>query len=85
MSERILKLLGTEITMSANTATTVSSAQLLRILPRSNTVITVKDGSTITGSASLDANQVFFLRKKATETVESTAAGTLAVAVGFGD
>lgn len=85
MSERILKLLGTEITMDANTAITVSGAQLLRILPRSNTVITVKDGSTITGNASLDANQVFFLRKKATETVESSAAGTLAVAVGFGD
>lgn len=85
MSERILKLLGTEITMSANTATTVGAAQLIRILPRSNTVITVKDGSTVTGNVSLDANQVFFVRKKAAETIESTAAGTLAVSVAFGD
>ncbi len=85
MSERIIKLLGTEITMSANTATTVGAAQLVRILPRSNTVITVKDGSTITGNASLDANQAFFLRKKATETIESSAANTLAVSVAFGD
>lgn len=85
MSERILKLLGTEITLSAATATTVGSAQLLRILPRSNTVVTVKDGSTVIGTASLDANQVFFLRKKATETVESSAADTLAVAIAFGD
>ncbi len=85
MSERILKLLSTEITLTANTATAVSGAQLLRILPRSNTVITVKDGSTVIGNASLDANQVFFLRKKVTETIESTSAGTLVVAVAFGD
>lgn len=85
MSERILKLLGTEVTLAVNTATAVGNAQLLRILPRSNTVITVKDGSTVIGNASLDANQVFFLRKKATETIESTSAGTLAVAVAFGD
>ena len=85
MSERILKLLGAEITMSANTATTVGGAQLIRILPRSNTVITVKDGSTIIGNASLDANQEFFVRKKAAETIESTAAGTLAVSIAFGD
>jgi hypothetical protein len=85
MSERILKLLSTEITLTANTATAVGGAQLLRILPRSNTVITVKDGSTIIGSVSLDANQEFFVRKKAAETIESSAANTLAVSVAFGD
>ena len=85
MSERILKLLSTESTLTAATPSAVGGAQLLRILPRSNTTIVVKDGSTITGSVSLDANQVFFLRKKATETLESSAAGTLVVSVGFGD
>ena len=85
MSDRIIKLAGTEITLSANTATTVGNAQLVRILPRSNAVITVKADGTTTGTISLDANQSFFLRKKATETIESTSAGTLAVAVAFGD
>ena len=86
MSERILKLLSTESTLTAATPSAVNGAQLLRILPRSNTVITVKDdSSTITGSVSLDANQAFFLRKKATETIESSASGTLVVSVAFGD
>jgi len=85
MSNRILKLLGQEVTMAANTAYTINNAQLLRVLPRSNTVLTVKDGSTIIGNISLDANQEFFVRKKAAETIESSAANTLATPIAFGD
>lgn len=85
MSDRIIKLLGTEVTLDANAPTTLANAQLVRVLPRANTVITIKDGSTITGNISLDTGDTYFVRKKAIETIETSVAGTLVVSVAFGD
>ncbi len=85
MSDRIIKLLGEQITLSANTPTTVGSAQLVRIHPHAEVVLTVKDGSTITGSCTLHQEQAFYIRKKPTETIEVDGNNCTVVAVGFGD
>jgi len=84
MSERILKLLSQEIALS--TAQTMNGAQLVRLWNNtSNPVsIVVKDGSTITGSFTMRADGIEYVRKKANETIEATAA-VRAVIVAFGD
>ena len=89
MSERILKLLSEETALQTS-AITMSNAQLVRIKNSSATTpysILVKDGGTTTGSITLFAGEVAYIRKKAAETIESTATNTdvKIVVVGFGD
>ena len=86
MSERILKLLAEETNL-----TTIGyvGATLLRLRNAGsvNYSIMVKDGSTITGSITLYPNEVIYIRKKAAETIESTASNNdvRAVKIAFGD
>jgi len=80
---RINKLLGSEVNLTG--ATTLSGAQLIRILGGSSDIlITVKDGSNITGTMTIKSNTVEFIRKKSTETIEAASA-VKAVSVAFGD
>ena len=90
MSDRIIKLLSEEVNLT--TPGTFGGAQLLRIKNSSSSTqysIMVKNGSTTTGSITLYPNEVIFLRKKAAETVESSAATGVqdirAIVVAFGD
>lgn len=83
MSERINKLLGTEVNLT--TATTLGGAQLVRILGgASDILVTVKDGVTTTGTITVKAATVEYIRKKAAETIEAASA-VKAVSVAFGD
>lgn len=87
MSERILKLLSQEVNLTTPGA--FSGAQLLR-LRNAGAVsysIMVKDAGNITGSITLYPGEVIYVRKKAAETIESTASNNdvRAVVVGFGD
>ena len=84
MSERILKLLGTEAALS--TATTLSGAQLVRVYndTAGAVLITVKLDSTTTGTVTVKAGEVVFVRKTAAETIEAGSA-VKAVSIGFGD
>ena len=89
MSERILKLLNQETALNT-TPTTLGNAQLVRV--RNSTAaevysIIVKDAGTITGSITIYGGEVLFIRKKAAETIESTALDTdiRIVSVAFGD
>lgn len=89
MSERILKLLSEEIALQT-TGTTMGNAQLVRVKNSSATTayaIIVKDSGTTTGSMTLFAGEVAYIRKKAAETIESTATNTdvKIIVVGFGD
>lgn len=80
---RINKLLGTEVSLT--TATTLSGAQLVRIVGgASDILVTVKDGVTTTGTMTLKAGTVEYVRKKAAETIEAASA-VKAVSVAFGD
>ena len=84
MSERILKLLGTEAPLS--TATTLSGAQLVRVYndTAGAVLITVAlDGST-TGTVTVKAGDVVFVRKTAAETIAAGSA-VKAVSIAFGD
>ena len=83
MSERILKLLGTEFVLS--TATTVNGAQLVRVFndTASPVLVTVANSST-TGTVTVKAGDVIFVRKQSAETI-AAAAAVKAVAVAFGD
>lgn len=84
MSDRIIKLLGTEIALSS--ASTLSNAQLVRIFnDTANAVlITVEDTSGITGTVTVKAGEIIFIRKKASETITANYA-VKAVSVAFGD
>jgi hypothetical protein len=84
MSERILKLLGTEAALSS--ATTLSGAQLVRVYndTAGAVLLTVKLDSTTTGTVTVKAGDTVFVRKQAAETIEAGAA-VKAVSVGFGD
>jgi hypothetical protein len=83
MSERINKLLGTEVSLT--TATTLSGAQLVRILGgASDILVTVKEGATTTGTITVKAATTEYIRKKAAETIEAASA-VKAVSVAFGD
>lgn len=89
MSERILKLLSQEISLTA-TPTTMGNAQLVRIKNSSASsayAIIVKDDGTTTGSMSVYPSEVVYIRKKTTETIESNAgnADVKIVVVGYGD
>ena len=89
MSERILKLLSQETALTA-TAEAFNGAQLLRIRnshATNPTSILVKQNGTTTGSISLYAGEVIYVRKKAAETIESSAGDTSvrAVVIAFGD
>lgn len=85
MSDRILKLLGTEVTLDADTATTLGNAQLVRIHAHSEVLLTVKDGDTVTGTCTLHNGETFYIRKKAAETIEVSGTNCTAVSIGFGD
>jgi hypothetical protein len=87
MSERILKLLTQEDALTTS-AGTRNGGQLFRIRNSgTGTSIIVKDNGVITGSISLYAGEVIYIRKKAGETIESTATDTSVriVQVAFGD
>lgn len=80
---RINKLLGTEASLT--TATTLGGAQLVRILGgASDILVTVKEGATTTGTITVKAGTVEYIRKKAAETIEAASA-VKAVSVAFGD
>jgi hypothetical protein len=80
---RINKLLGTEVSLT--TATTLSGAQLVRILGgASDILVTVKEGATTTGTITVKAGTPEYIRKKAAETIEAASA-VKAVSVAFGD
>lgn len=83
MSERILKLLDVERTL---TGAYYTGATLIRVSNDTATaaLLTVKDGATTTGSISVKPGEVIFIRKKSAETLESTL-GVKTVIVGFGD
>ena len=88
MSERILKHLSQEVSLT--TADTMGGAQLVRLRNADATgqySIVVKASGTITGSITIHAGEVLYIRKKAAETIESSAVNTdvRAVVVGFGD
>lgn len=85
MSDRIIRLLGTEVTLDVNVPTSLNNAQLVRVHAHSEAILTVKDGGTITGSCTLHNAETFYIRKRPTETIEVNAANCTAVAVGFGD
>lgn len=84
MSDRIIKLLGTETALS--TATTLSGAQLVRVYndTAGAVLITVAEGGTTTGTATIKAGEIIFIRKKAAETIAAGSA-VKAVSVAFGD
>ena len=89
MSERILKILSQEIALGT-TPTTLGNTQLMRIKNSSTSAsyaIIVKDSGTTTGSMTVSAGEVVYIRKKAAETIESNAPNTdvKIIAVGFGD
>ena len=89
MSERILKLLSQEISLGT-TPTTLGNTQLVRIKNSSSTTayaVIVKDNGTTTGSMTVYAGEVVYIRKKAAETIESTATNSdvKVVSVGYGD
>lgn len=80
---RINKLLGTEVSLT--TATTLSGAQLVRILGgASDILVTVKEDVTTTGTITIKAGTIEYIRKKAAETIEAASA-VKAVSVAFGD
>jgi hypothetical protein len=83
MSDRILKLLDIERTL---TGVYYVGSTLIRVFndTAAAVLITVKDGSTTTGSVTVKAGEVIFVRKKSAETIEASA-GVKTVAVAFGD
>ena len=89
MSERILKILSQEIALGT-TPTTLGNTQLMRIKNSSTSTsyaIIVKDSGTTTGSMTVSAGEVVYIRKKAAETIESNAPNSdvKIIAVAFGD
>lgn len=88
MSDRIIKLL-TEEDALTTAASARNGGQLFRIknLGANGVSVVVKDNSTTTGSISLSAGEVIYIRKKASETIESTAidASIRIVEIAFGD
>ena len=86
MSERILKLLAEETNL---TTPGYVGANLLRLrnVGSVNYSVMIKDGSTITGSITIYPNEVIYIRKKSTETIETTASNNdvRCVKIAFGD
>jgi hypothetical protein len=83
MSERILKLLDTERTL---TGPFYTGATVIRVFndTASAVLLTVKSDGTTTGSVTCRASETIFIRKKPAETLEASA-GVKTVIVGFGD
>ena len=84
MSERILKLLEAERTL---TGAFYTGYNLIRVFndTAGAVLITVKTaGGTTTGSVTVKAGEVVFVRKTATETIEA-ASGVKTVPVAIGD
>lgn len=88
MSERILKLLTEEDALTTS-ASSRNGGQLFRIknIGTTGVSVLVKDSGTTTGSISLSAGEVIYIRKKASETIESSTNDTTIriVQVAFGD
>lgn len=84
MSDRIIKLLGTEAALS--TATTLGGAQLVRVYndTAGAVLITVADTNGTTGTATVKAGEIIFIRKKSAETIAAGSA-VKAVSIAFGD
>lgn len=84
MSDRIIKLLGTEVALS--TATTLGRAQLVRVYNDTATdvLLTVVAVDTTSSTVTLKAGDVVHIRKYAGDTIASSAA-VKAVSVSFGD
>lgn len=84
MSDRVLKLLGSEAELS--TATTLSGAQLVRVFndTAGAVLLTVALEGTTTGTVTVKAGEVAFVRKQSAETI-AAAAAVKAVSVAFGD
>lgn len=84
MSERILKLLGTEAALS--TATTLSGAQLVRVYndTAGAVLLTVALEGSTTGTCTVKAGDTVFIRKQVAETI-AAASAVKAVSVAFGD
>jgi len=84
MSDRLIQVLGTEISLT--TANTVDGAHVVRLhTGGSDTLATIKDSNAVTiGTITLKAGDITFIKKRATDTI-ATAAATKAVSVGFGD
>ena len=83
MSDRILKLLDVERTL---TGPFYTGATLIRVFndTANPVLLTVKEDTNTTGSVTVKAGEVIFVRKKSAETIEA-AAGVKTVIVGFGD
>lgn len=83
MSERILKLLDIERTL---TGPFYTGATVVRVFndTASAVLLTVKSDGTTTGSVTCKAGEVIFIRKMSAETLEASA-GVKTVAIGFGD
>lgn len=83
MSDRLIKLLGTEAALS--TATTLGNAQVVRVYndTAGAVLITIANGSTV-GTVTVKAGDVVYIQKKSAETIAAGAA-VKAVAVGYGD
>ena len=84
MSDRLIKLLGTEAALT--TATTLGKAQVVRVYndTAGAVLITVADGGTTIGTITVKAGDVVFINKKSAETIAAGAA-VKAVAVAYGD
>ena len=90
MSDRILKLVSQETNLT-QTRSTAGNTQLVRLRNSGATSysIMVRTGGsdTIVGSMTLYPNEVVYIRKASSETIESTATNTdvRIVSVAFGD
>lgn len=77
---------GSEVALS-NTASSIGNARLVRIYNgnAADQLVTVKSGSTTTGTVTVKTKDVIFLRKETAETVEvgSGVAGVKAVSCKF--
>lgn len=67
-----IKILSSEITLGY--ADTVAGARVVRLVNTdgSAVLVTVKSGSTTLGTTTLLVNEVFYLHKSATDTVQSS-------------
>ena len=81
-----IKLLGSEVALS-DTASNLGRASLVRVLNTNAAVqlVTVKNGSDVTGTVTVASGEVIVIRKGITETLEvgGSVAGVKAVAVAF--
>jgi hypothetical protein len=81
---RIIKLLGSETNLS--TATAFNNAQLVRVYNNTagDILVTVKQDATTTGTVTVKAGSIEFIRKQSSETIQAASA-VKAVAIAYGD